>query len=178
MNLFYDCSGRLGTPLVVVMPLHHRQESHQGSHLPFGFCFSGGTREIGSALTRMCMRHRSIESKLRQFSRWVAPYLAQHWWRFLLHVRLGKSKAVHQRWLLSWPLPMSLRAAVVFSLQHMRSCDHAGFHYTFMGLGQFTSNHLWMLQIPTVSPCCSVLSRRLLMWPADLPLFQDFKLCH
>ncbi|XP_010010259.1 PREDICTED: metastasis suppressor protein 1, partial [Nestor notabilis] len=27
-----------------------------------------GTREIGSALTRMCMRHRSIESKLRQFS--------------------------------------------------------------------------------------------------------------
>uniref|UniRef100_A0A8C5S2S6 MTSS I-BAR domain containing 1 n=1 Tax=Laticauda laticaudata TaxID=8630 RepID=A0A8C5S2S6_LATLA len=30
--------------------------------------FSGATREIGSALTRMCMRHRSIESKLRQFS--------------------------------------------------------------------------------------------------------------
>ncbi|XP_066547429.1 protein MTSS 1 isoform X6 [Amia ocellicauda] len=28
----------------------------------------GGTRDIGSALTRMCMRHRSIESKLRQFS--------------------------------------------------------------------------------------------------------------
>ena len=32
--------------------------------------FPGGTREIGSALTRMCMRHRSIEAKLRQFSRW------------------------------------------------------------------------------------------------------------
>ncbi|XP_057224425.1 protein MTSS 1 isoform X6 [Malurus melanocephalus] len=30
--------------------------------------WDGGTREIGSALTRMCMRHRSIESKLRQFS--------------------------------------------------------------------------------------------------------------
>ncbi|CDQ76155.1 unnamed protein product [Oncorhynchus mykiss] len=29
---------------------------------------SGGTRDIGSALTRMCMRHRSIEAKLRQFS--------------------------------------------------------------------------------------------------------------
>ncbi|KAJ8273134.1 hypothetical protein GJAV_G00097840 [Gymnothorax javanicus] len=28
----------------------------------------GGTRDIGSALTRMCMRHRSIESKLRQVS--------------------------------------------------------------------------------------------------------------
>ncbi|XP_043922535.1 protein MTSS 1 isoform X2 [Protopterus annectens] len=28
----------------------------------------GATREIGSTLTRMCMRHRSIESKLRQFS--------------------------------------------------------------------------------------------------------------
>ncbi|CAB1320938.1 unnamed protein product [Coregonus sp. 'balchen'] len=29
---------------------------------------TGGTRDIGSALTRMCMRHRSIEAKLRQFS--------------------------------------------------------------------------------------------------------------
>ncbi|XP_056141612.1 protein MTSS 1-like [Lampris incognitus] len=28
----------------------------------------GGTRDIGSALTRMCMRHRSIEAKLKEFS--------------------------------------------------------------------------------------------------------------
>uniref|UniRef100_A0A8C6LG31 MTSS I-BAR domain containing 1 n=1 Tax=Nothobranchius furzeri TaxID=105023 RepID=A0A8C6LG31_NOTFU len=28
----------------------------------------GGTRDIGSALTRMCLRHRSIEAKLKQFS--------------------------------------------------------------------------------------------------------------
>ncbi|XP_061753310.1 protein MTSS 1-like isoform X1 [Nerophis ophidion] len=28
----------------------------------------GATRDIGSALTRMCMRHRSIEARLRQFS--------------------------------------------------------------------------------------------------------------
>ncbi|XP_060742166.1 protein MTSS 1-like isoform X3 [Tachysurus vachellii] len=28
----------------------------------------GATRDIGSALTRMCMRHRSIEAKIRQFS--------------------------------------------------------------------------------------------------------------
>uniref|UniRef100_A0A8C9XRR9 MTSS I-BAR domain containing 1 n=1 Tax=Sander lucioperca TaxID=283035 RepID=A0A8C9XRR9_SANLU len=28
----------------------------------------GGTKDIGSALTRMCMRHRSIEAKLKQFS--------------------------------------------------------------------------------------------------------------
>ncbi|XP_030645101.1 protein MTSS 1-like [Chanos chanos] len=28
----------------------------------------GGTRDIGSALTRMCMRQRSIEAKIRQFS--------------------------------------------------------------------------------------------------------------
>ncbi|XP_031429433.1 protein MTSS 1-like isoform X1 [Clupea harengus] len=28
----------------------------------------GGTRDIGSALTRMCMRHRSIEARLRQLS--------------------------------------------------------------------------------------------------------------
>ncbi|XP_044519036.1 protein MTSS 2 isoform X4 [Gracilinanus agilis] len=30
--------------------------------------FPGATRDIGSALTRMCMRHRSIETKLRQFT--------------------------------------------------------------------------------------------------------------
>ncbi|XP_055401803.1 protein MTSS 1 isoform X4 [Bubalus kerabau] len=36
--------------------------------LPSGKLCGGGTREIGSALTRMCMRHRSIEAKLRQFS--------------------------------------------------------------------------------------------------------------
>uniref|UniRef100_A0A3P9JUT6 IMD domain-containing protein n=1 Tax=Oryzias latipes TaxID=8090 RepID=A0A3P9JUT6_ORYLA len=29
----------------------------------------GATRDIGSALTRMCMRHRSIEAKLRHFSK-------------------------------------------------------------------------------------------------------------
>ena len=34
MNLFHSCSGRLGTCLLVGMPLHHRQESHRGSHLP------------------------------------------------------------------------------------------------------------------------------------------------
>ncbi|XP_061807251.1 protein MTSS 1-like isoform X6 [Nerophis lumbriciformis] len=28
----------------------------------------GGTRDIGSALTRMCLRHRSIEAKFKQFS--------------------------------------------------------------------------------------------------------------
>nr|XP_061789180.1 protein MTSS 1-like [Nerophis lumbriciformis] len=28
----------------------------------------GGTRDIGSALTRMCMRHRSIEARFKQFS--------------------------------------------------------------------------------------------------------------
>lgn len=56
--------------------LHHTEDLCQC--LTFlVFCFSGGTREIGSALTRMCMRHRSIESKLRQFSRWVALHLAR-----------------------------------------------------------------------------------------------------
>lgn len=30
---------------------------------------TGATRDIGSALTRMCMRHRSIEAKLRQFTK-------------------------------------------------------------------------------------------------------------
>ncbi|XP_041096122.1 protein MTSS 1-like [Polyodon spathula] len=32
------------------------------------FFHFGATKEIGSALTRMCMRHRSIESKLKLFT--------------------------------------------------------------------------------------------------------------
>lgn len=39
---------------------------------PFPHCTlpsPGATRDIGSALTRMCMRHRSIETKLRQFTK-------------------------------------------------------------------------------------------------------------
>lgn len=39
---------------------------------PFPSCAlasPGATRDIGSALTRMCMRHRSIETKLRQFTK-------------------------------------------------------------------------------------------------------------
>uniref|UniRef100_A0A096MGY2 MTSS I-BAR domain containing 1 n=1 Tax=Poecilia formosa TaxID=48698 RepID=A0A096MGY2_POEFO len=35
----------------------------------------GATKEIGSALTRMCMRHRSIESTLRQFARALSESL-------------------------------------------------------------------------------------------------------
>ncbi|CDQ68029.1 unnamed protein product [Oncorhynchus mykiss] len=35
---------------------------------PVIFLSPGGTRDIGSALTRMCMRHRSIETKLRHFT--------------------------------------------------------------------------------------------------------------
>lgn len=31
----------------------------------------GSTREIGSALTRLCLRHRSIDSKLKTFTRYV-----------------------------------------------------------------------------------------------------------
>ncbi len=36
----------------------------------FSFFFfpPGATKEIGSALTRMCMRHRSIENKLKLFT--------------------------------------------------------------------------------------------------------------
>ncbi|KAK1796302.1 hypothetical protein P4O66_009368 [Electrophorus voltai] len=34
----------------------------------FIFVLTGATKEIGSALTRMCMRHRSIENKLKQFT--------------------------------------------------------------------------------------------------------------
>ncbi|KAJ7985826.1 hypothetical protein DPEC_G00344510 [Dallia pectoralis] len=37
------------------------------AHVFLGACV-GATRDIGSALTRMCMRHRSIEAKLRHFT--------------------------------------------------------------------------------------------------------------
>jgi len=32
--------------------------------------FVGSTREIGSALTRLCLRHRSIDTKLKTFARY------------------------------------------------------------------------------------------------------------
>lgn len=37
----------------------------------------GATRDIGSALTRMCMRHRSIETKLRHFTKYenISPVI-------------------------------------------------------------------------------------------------------
>lgn len=38
----------------------------------FVVCCAGATRDIGSALTRMCMRHRSIEAKLRHFTKYDA----------------------------------------------------------------------------------------------------------
>lgn len=34
----------------------------------------GATGDIGSALTRMCMRHRSIESKLRHFTKYEKAF--------------------------------------------------------------------------------------------------------
>ena len=34
------------------------------------YIFVGATRDIGSALTRLCMRHRSIENKLKAFTRY------------------------------------------------------------------------------------------------------------
>lgn len=47
--------------------------------LPVLFFFQGGTRDIGSALTRMCMRHRSIEAKLKHFSMWGYFYYLTSW---------------------------------------------------------------------------------------------------
>lgn len=50
------------------IPVPKRDRPHpcaqRGPVLP-----QGATRDIGSALTRMCMRHRSIEAKLRQFTK-------------------------------------------------------------------------------------------------------------
>lgn len=65
--------------LQVFSPVGKDADTH--THKPFfdpGLCqlitreslFSpGATRDIGSALTRMCMRHRSIETKLRHFTK-------------------------------------------------------------------------------------------------------------
>uniref|UniRef100_A0A673B7R5 MTSS I-BAR domain containing 1 n=1 Tax=Sphaeramia orbicularis TaxID=375764 RepID=A0A673B7R5_9TELE len=46
----------------------HGEVSQFGLDAAMAHTHSGGTRDIGSALTRMCMRHRSIEAKLRHFS--------------------------------------------------------------------------------------------------------------
>ncbi|XP_034561278.1 protein MTSS 1-like [Notolabrus celidotus] len=49
-------------------PLTYTLPEHDDDEEPSEECEERGTRDIGSALTRMCMRHRSIEAKLRQFS--------------------------------------------------------------------------------------------------------------
>lgn len=33
------------------------------------FGFIGATKEIGTALTRMCLRHRAVEARMKTFSR-------------------------------------------------------------------------------------------------------------
>lgn len=37
--------------------------------------FTGATKDIGSALTRLCMRHRNIEAKLKLLTKYV-PFLS------------------------------------------------------------------------------------------------------
>lgn len=44
-------------------------EAQAGPYPRRALASPGATRDIGSALTRMCMRHRSIETKLRQFTK-------------------------------------------------------------------------------------------------------------
>lgn len=35
----------------------------------FNLIFIGATKEIGTALTRMCLRHRAVEARMKTFSR-------------------------------------------------------------------------------------------------------------
>lgn len=62
-----DCGMlRAGRPLVAEVGT---AEAPAGPFPRSAFASPGATRDIGSALTRMCMRHRSIETKLRQFTK-------------------------------------------------------------------------------------------------------------
>ena len=42
--------------------------SWQLTHLMIDFITKGGTKEIGTALTRLCLRHRSVEARLKTFT--------------------------------------------------------------------------------------------------------------
>lgn len=63
-----------------IAALGHFIPSYDDSYVQYNFkvlsffvvCCAGATRDIGSALTRMCMRHRSIEAKLRHFTKYDA----------------------------------------------------------------------------------------------------------
>lgn len=37
------------------------------------FLISGATKEIGTALTRMCLRHKAIETRMKAFT-WYVSY--------------------------------------------------------------------------------------------------------
>lgn len=37
----------------------------------FSPLFLGATKEIGTALTRICLRHRAVEAKMKTFTRYV-----------------------------------------------------------------------------------------------------------
>lgn len=67
-----DC-GMLGAgPSGPALPLVAKAGTAETPASPFPrhtLASPGATRDIGSALTRMCMRHRSIETKLRQFTK-------------------------------------------------------------------------------------------------------------
>lgn len=34
------------------------------------FFFSGATKEIGTALTRICLRHKAVEARMKTFTRY------------------------------------------------------------------------------------------------------------
>ena len=78
------------------------------------FVVPGATRDIGTVLTRICLRHRAVEARLKTFSRWLRGI-------FLPHFAFGLSSALRFRivffwfWLVGfWMLPDDLLVPFCF----------------------------------------------------------------
>lgn len=73
----------------------------------FQFQFKGATKEIGTALTRICLRHKAMEAKLKSFTSSIMDCLIiplqkrlEEWNKTTgnLHKEYGKGKNVPLFW--------------------------------------------------------------------------------
>lgn len=94
------------------------------------FVVPGATRDIGTVLTRICLRHRAVEARLKTFSRWLRG-------TFLPHFAFGLSSALRFRIvfflvLACWLLDVAWRSASSFLFQ--KCVPQFVFFLTIVGL--------------------------------------------
>lgn len=167
MNVFYSCSGRLGTCLLVGMALYHRLQSPQGSHLPYVLFFRWYQRDW------FCSHQDVYEAQKYRVQTPAVLKVSGSVPGLELRVGLSFTAGGHLKLFTStgfsaafWPCHWEQQ---LFSpQQHTRCCEHAGFH-ACSGDWACHLNHCWFLLLSAEQAAANV---------TNLSLFQDFKLCH